>query len=79
MGLPSAAVAAASKKYDFSVAQPDDRQTISRYLRGETIVTAQDRASGWYLVAIDGFPLGWAKGAGHTLKNFYPPGWRWED
>ncbi|HAK74010.1 MAG TPA: hypothetical protein DCP36_11315, partial [Sporomusaceae bacterium] len=38
-----------------------------------------DWPSGWYLMTVDGFALGWAKGAGHSLKNDYPPGWRWED
>ena len=30
------------------------------------------------LVTVEGFPLGWAKGNGMTLKNKYYAGWRWQ-
>ena len=32
--------------------------------------------NGWYLLLADGYPLGFGKLAGTTLKNKYPPGWR---
>lgn len=41
----------------------------ARYLAGETI--AGD-ARGWALVRVDGYSLGWAKGAAGQLKNHYP-------
>lgn len=50
---------------------------VFRYLRGETLM--REASSGWKLVCVDGFPLGWAKGAGNMVKNMYPPGWRWID
>ena len=33
---------------------------------------------GWVLVGVDGYPLGWAKYTGSSLKNKYYPGWRWQ-
>jgi NOL1/NOP2/sun family putative RNA methylase len=45
-----------------------------KYLRGETLLTGEDR--GWSLVAVDGYSLGWGKEAKGTLKNFYPKGLR---
>jgi NOL1/NOP2/sun family putative RNA methylase len=46
-----------------------------RYLRGETLPDP-DEKKGWTLVTVDGFPLGWGKVSGGTLKNFYPKGLR---
>lgn len=54
----------------------DDHRTI-RYLKGETIELDGDYEDGWYLIAVEGFPLGWAKVANNNLKNKYFPGWRW--
>ncbi len=51
---------------------------VMRYLKGETLILNEDEASqkGWHLVCTDGFPLGWGKVVGTTLKNKYPAGWR---
>ena len=51
----------------------EDSQVIS-YLKGETI--ACDNISGWTLVCYRGYPLGWGKVSGGTLKNHYPKGLR---
>lgn len=52
---------------------------IMKYLKGETL-EVEDKTSakekGWYLVCVDGYPLGFGKLAGQTLKNKYLPGWR---
>lgn len=56
----------------------DDIRAV-KYLKGETI-DISDRESpgkGYVLVCVDGYPLGWAKCSGSTLKNKYPAGWRW--
>lgn len=57
----------------------EDSRTV-RYLKGETISLTEQEAdkmeSGWTLVCTDGFPLGWAKCSGGTLKNKYYAGWR---
>ena len=55
----------------------DDR--VIKYLKGETLdvedITSR-KEKGWYLVCVDGFPLGWGKVSNGTLKNKYLPGWR---
>lgn len=79
MGLPQEA-ALSAQRCNFSAGDEQGRYGAIRYLRGETIqIDNQEWPSGWHLVTIDGFVLGWAKGAGYSLKNDYPPGWRWED
>jgi NOL1/NOP2/sun family putative RNA methylase len=57
--------------------QDDDR--VRKYLQGETLMVDDlnpARAKGWQLVCVNGYPLGWGKLAGGTLKNKYHPGWR---
>jgi NOL1/NOP2/fmu family ribosome biogenesis protein len=57
--------------------QNDER--LRKYLQGETIMTddlSPARAKGWQLVCVNGYPLGWGKLSGGTLKNKYHPGWR---
>ena len=59
------------------LAQGDER--TESYLRGESFpVTKEDgvQGSGWYLVTVEGYPLGFGKAAGAVLKNKYPAGWR---
>ena len=53
---------------------------VIKYLKGETILTDDmtgPKEKGWYLVCVDGYPLGFGKLSGGTLKNKYLPGWRW--
>lgn len=58
---------------DFSGEDPQ----LMRYLRGESLSVEQtDKGNGWYLVLVDGFPLGFGKIAGNILKNKYPMSWR---
>lgn len=45
---------------------------LAAYLRGETLETD---VSGWAVVTVDGFPIGWGKGVQGTLKNHFPRGW----
>ncbi len=57
--------------------QTDGR--VRKYLCGETIDVddlTPARASGWQLVCVNGYPLGWGKLVNGTLKNKYHPGWR---
>ena len=49
---------------------------VIRYLKGETIEADRD-LKGLQLVCADGYPLGFAKASGTTLKNRYLAGWRW--
>lgn len=79
---PSQAMAMALKKEDFGQILCLDRkdERVIRYLKGESIFLKEEEAGfkGWTLVCVDGFPLGWAKSGGSTLKNKYYPGWRWQ-
>ncbi len=77
---PSQPFAIALQKKDFynvvDLSSSDER--VMRYLKGETLILNENEASqkGWHLVCTDGFPLGWGKVVGTTLKNKYPAGWR---
>jgi NOL1/NOP2/fmu family ribosome biogenesis protein len=50
-------------------------QEVVSYLRGESLHIEGER--GWTLVTVDGYPIGFAKSDGKTLKNHYPKGLRW--
>lgn len=80
---PSQSLAMCLKKEEYThcVNISVDDERIIKYLKGETIdvddlVLQTDK--GWYLVLVDGYPLGWGKLAAGTLKNKYLPGWRWQ-
>ena len=77
---PSQAFAMALTKDQFNncldLTVSDDR--VIRYLKGETIdIDDFNVKSGWTLVCVDGYPLGWGKNANGQLKNKYLAGWRW--
>ncbi|MBE5976915.1 MAG: SAM-dependent methyltransferase [Paenibacillaceae bacterium] len=79
---PSQALAQSLKMEEFKQTlsfQKEDERVI-RYLKGETVflTETEERIKGWCLICVDGFPLGFAKGNGDTLKNKYYPGWRWQ-
>ena len=79
---PSQALAMCLKKEEYprilDLPVSDDR--VIKYLKGETLdvedITSR-KEKGWYLVCVDGYPLGFGKLANQTLKNIYLPGWRW--
>lgn len=79
---PSQALAMCLKKeeyariLDFSSEDP----RVIRYLKGETLEVedlVSSKEKGWYLVCVDGYPLGFGKLSAQILKNKYLPGWRW--
>jgi NOL1/NOP2/sun family putative RNA methylase len=74
---PSHALALALRPEDvrYSLDFPADSGEIHKYLHGETLQA--EAPKGWLLLTVDGFPLGWAKSSGGTLKNHYPKGLRW--
>lgn len=79
---PSQALAMYLKKeeYAHTLDFPVTDERVIRYLKGETLDVedlASAREKGWYLVCVDGYPLGFGKLANQTLKNKYLPGWRW--
>lgn len=80
---PGQAFAMSLSKEDYAktIDLPASDERIVRYLKGETIDVedvTDSKAKGWYLFCVDGYPLGWGKLAGGTLKNKYLPGWRWQ-
>ena len=50
-----------------------DSQQIKAYMHGDVVPSDQ---SGWCLVMVDGYSIGWGKGDGKVLKNHYPKGLR---
>lgn len=75
---PSQSLAMALKAGDYAhtINYPSDSLDLKKYLKGETIDLEDDSLSGWQLVLVDGYPLGWGKAANGRLKNKYLPGWR---
>lgn len=51
-----------------------DSDEIVKYLQGQTI--AAEGEKGWYLMAVDGYGIGWGKLSGTVMKNHYPKGLR---
>ena len=45
-----------------------------RWMTGEPATASGD--SGWVLITVDGYGLGWGKRTGTTVKNHYPKGLR---
>ena len=73
------AMALSMKDYDSVLNLSSTDERVSRYLKGETLLVKEGecrRSSGWQLVCTDGYPLGWGKLVGQTLKNKYASGWR---
>lgn len=56
---------------------PLNLEQAEKYLRGETL-QVESNQTGWTLVTIDAYPLGWGKISNHQLKNHYPKGLRWK-
>lgn len=78
---PSQSFAMALRREEYASVLDFDQndERVRRYLQGETIQVddkAPERQKGWQLVCVCGYPLGWGKLSGGTLKNKYHPGWR---
>ncbi len=69
------ALAVRSEQAAQCVSFTHDSPEVQSYLKGE-IVEAEHR-SGWVVVTVDGYPLGWGKCSGGVMKNHYPKGLRW--
>lgn len=80
---PSQALALALESMQFASTinlLVDDVRVI-KYLKGETLDVSDipvNNKSGWQLVCVDNYPLGWGKLSNGTLKNKYYAGWRWQ-
>lgn len=80
---PSQALAMVLKisEYDKTISLPVEDERVVKYLKGETIDLedyAETITEGWNLFCVDGYPLGWGKFHGSSLKNKYLAGWRWQ-
>ena len=80
---PSQALAMNLRKeeYRYILDLPASDERVIRYLKGETLDVedlVSSKEKGWYLVCVDGYPLGFGKLGNQTLKNKYLPGWRWQ-
>ena len=80
---PSQAFAMNLKKEEYPriIVLPVSDERVIKYLKGETLDVediVSPKEKGWYLVCVDGYPLGFGKLAGQILKNKYLPGWRWQ-
>lgn len=78
---PSQPFALALHKGDASgsISLPVSDERLMRYLKGETLSIGTEesaRPKGWHLLCANGYPLGFGKLVGGTLKNKYPSGWR---
>ena len=71
--IPAHALALAGKNFPQRHDLPADSPEVAAYLRGETIPGPE---KGWTLLCVEGYGLGWVKGADGTLKNHYPKGLR---
>ncbi len=51
-----------------------DEANALRYLARENLPL--EAPKGWHLITYHDLPLGWAKGLGHRINNYYPQNWR---
>lgn len=56
-----------------NVVELSSRELAERYISGQTFET---EASGWCLLCLDGYSLGWGKASAGIMKNHYPKGLR---
>jgi NOL1/NOP2/sun family putative RNA methylase len=80
---PSQALAMAIKAEQFSsiVNLEHNDIRVVKYLKGETLDVSDiliQNKSGWQLVCVNNYPLGWGKLSNGVLKNKYYAGWRWQ-
>lgn len=75
---PAHALALALKPEDAKrrVSYGADSREIRAWLSGESLEADGTEGKGWTMVCVDGFPAGWGKLAGGSLKNHYPKGLR---
>ncbi len=71
--IPAHALALSLDSYERQLDLPGDSTQVLAYLQGQTIATEQ---KGWILLTVDGYSLGWLRGADGIGKNHYPKGLR---
>ena len=76
---PSHSLAMCLKKDSFKSALDLSLSDVrtEKFLRGETVTLGAEKPEkGWCGVCVDGFPIGWGKVVGDTVKNHIPKGLR---
>lgn len=75
---PSQALAMALKKeeYPYILDLKSESIEVIKYLKGETLLVEGLKEKQFYLVCVDGYPLGFGKYGNNKLKNKYEQGWR---
>jgi NOL1/NOP2/fmu family ribosome biogenesis protein len=73
---PSQALAMSLKSEQARRAVRLDEGKALDYLQGKTL-PALGPETGWALITINDFPLGWGKCSQGSVKNYYPRGLRW--
>lgn len=62
--------------YKYILDLKSDCIDVIKYLKGETLIVEGLKDKEYYLVCVDGYPLGFAKYGNGKLKNKYEQGWR---
>ena len=70
---PAHALALTLGKEDVKLFADTDENNAESYVRGMTL---EGEGSGWCIVAVCGYSLGWGKASGGRIKNHYPKGLR---
>lgn len=63
------------EEYDILVAAKKAGKEDMKNCSG--ILLEKKKKNTWFLVCVDGYPLGWAKYSNNGMKNKYLAGWRW--
>lgn len=64
-----------SEEYDILIAAKKSGKEDMKSCSG--ILLERKKKNTWFLVCVDGYPLGWAKCSNNGMKNKYFAGWRW--
>lgn len=64
-----------SEEYDILIAAKKAGKEGMQSCSG--ILLERKKKNTWFLVCVDGYPLGWAKCSNNGMKNKYFAGWRW--
>lgn len=80
---PSQALALALKQeeFEYTINFSVEDSRVIKYLKGETLDVSdltKKEESGWHLICVEHFPLGWGKLNNGILKNKYNASWRWQ-
>jgi NOL1/NOP2/fmu family ribosome biogenesis protein len=73
--VPNQALAMSIARGDAFSMMELSKDVALNYLRGDTDLGV-DIPKGWFMVGYEGFALGFVKGIGNRINNYYPKEWR---